>query len=284
MVNKTRDKMKFKIILLVLLLIIVNFTVGSNTNIVTTKNTGYASISSSKLYYEIIGKGFPIILLHGGLGPGGHFDNNISELLKHFQIIQIHTRGHGKSYDNDQPFSYSSFAEDIYEVLDVLKIDSAYVIGFSDGGVTAYHLASKYPDKIKKVIAVGANYLVEGLTKTTNDWIYNSLNSENIIKNLPEIKNTYVTLNPNPDNFDQFINKTKELWLRNPYIKKENLEKITIPILLIAGDSDAININHLFEMHELIKTSQLCVLPDASHFVLSEKSKIVNQICIDFLK
>jgi len=224
-----------------------------------------------------------LVILHGGLGPGGHYQHNIPEFQKHFRLITIHTRGHGKSSDNDTPFSYSSFADDVNNVLEHLHVKSTNVIGFSDGGVIGYQVAAKYPEKVKKLITVGSNYKVEGLTAGTLDWTKNSLSPKYVSENMPDIKKTFTTLNPNPENFDNYINKTQKMWLRDPYVNEELFKSIQSPILILAGDNDAITLEHLIEMHTLLENSQLCIIPDATHFVLSEKPEIVNKICLDFL-
>lgn len=244
---------------------------------------GYVNSSSSKIYYKIRGNGNPLILLHGGLGPANHFQGLIPEFEKLFKLILVHTRGHGRSTDDTTSFSYSSFAYDLNNLMEHLQIDSVNILGFSDGGVTGYHFASKYPSKVMKLIAVGANYRVGGLTEGTIGWIESNLNPEYISNNLTNVKDNFLKLNPNPENFDGFINKTRMLWLNDPYISKNDIQKISNPVLLVAGDNDAIRLDHMLEIHQLIKNSQLCILPNASHNILNEKVDLINRICLDFL-
>ena len=267
-----------KLLLLITILFITSF---ANEN-----QSGYVESSEAKIYYEVIGDGEPLVLLHGGLGPGNHFQHNMPEFKKHYQLIIVHTRGHGKSSDNGTPFSYSTFADDLNEVLEYLQIKSANIIGFSDGGVTGYQFASKYPEKVKKLIVVGGNFKVDGMTKSTIDWIKNSLSPEFVSENMPGIKENFISLNPNPNpnNFDNYINKTREMWLRDPYVEIEKFKKINVPILILAGDNDGITLEHLIEMHQLLKNSQLGIIPNATHFVLSERPEIVNRICLEFFQ
>jgi pimeloyl-ACP methyl ester carboxylesterase len=175
-------------------------------------------------------------------------------------------------------------ANDMNAFLEYLKIDSIFVIGWSDGGVVGYHLASKNPNKVKKLIAVGANYLVDGMTKSSIDWIKNQLTVENISKSYPQVKEEYKKLNPNPENFGNFINKTRNMWLHDPYISKEDFIKINIPVLLVAGDRDDIRLEHMIEMHLLLNKSQLCILPNTTHFIFDKKNDIITNIFIEFLQ
>ena len=245
---------------------------------------GYIEINNVKLYYEIFGQGYPLLYLHGGLSSGKDFQKYITEFSKNFKVITIDRRGHGRSFDNNKPYSYSSMADDMNLFLEYLNIDSAFVIGWSDGGVVGYHLASKNPSKVKKLVAVGANYLVNGMTKSSIDWITNQLTVEKISLSFPEVENEYKKLNPNPDNFSKFINNTREMWLRDPYILKEDFIKINIPVLLIAGDKDDILLEHMIEMYSLLKKSQLCILPNTTHFVFDEYSDTVTKILSEFLE
>ena len=247
-------------------------------------SSGYIDVNQVNLYFEIYGKGTTLLYLHGGLSSSLDFEKYIPEFSKHYKIIMIDRRGHGRSYDNDEPYSYDSMAEDIQAGLNVLKIDSVDVIGWSDGGVVGYHLASKFPTRVKKLIAVGANYLVQGMTETTIEWITSQLNLQGLYEHYPEIVTTYRAQNPNPQNFDQFVEKTRAMWLRDPYIAKEDLLKITIPVMLVAGDRDDIRLTHMQELHALIRNSQLCILPDTTHFIFDQYNDTVIIIFLSFLR
>jgi pimeloyl-ACP methyl ester carboxylesterase len=74
------------------------------------------------------------------------------------------------------------------------------------------------------------------------------------------------------------------MWLNDPYISENEFKMIKTPILILAGDNDAISYEHLIEMKGLLKNSQLCILPNAGHGLLAEKPDIANKICLDFLK
>jgi len=282
------SKTKIYAILLTILLPILFFrnTTFNDNSIDGFKadSCGYANINKVKLYYEISGKGVPLLYLNGGLSSSRDFEKYIPEFSKHFKVITVDRRGHGRLFDSSETYSYSSMADDMNACLEYLKIDSIFVIGWSDGGVVGYHLASKNPNKVKKLIAVGANYLVDGMTKSSIDWIKDQLTAENISKSYPQVKEEYKKLNPNPENFGNFINKTRNMWLHDPYISKEDFIKINIPLLLVAGDRDDIRLEHMIEMHSLLNKSQLCILPNTTHFIFDKKNDIITNIFIEFLQ
>jgi pimeloyl-ACP methyl ester carboxylesterase len=86
-----------------------------------------------------------------------------------------------------------------------------------------------------------------------------------------------------PDHFPTVLEKTKRLWLNEPDIKVEELAKITAPTLVMAGDRDAVPIEHAAETFRRIKGAQLCIIPGATHFLISEKPEAVNRVILDFL-
>ena len=212
------------------------------------------------------------------------FSKYIPELSEHFKVITFDRKGHGRSNDDNEIYSYASMAEYTNIFLDKIGISKAFIIGWSDGGIVGYHLASKYPSKVIKLIAVGANYLVEGITEPSIDWIKNQMTAEEISRTYPSVESDFKRLNPEPKNFHNFINKTREMWLRDPYISKEDFVKIDVPVLLIAGDRYDIRLEHMFEMYSLLKKSQLCILPNTTHFVFDKYHDTVAKILSEFLK
>ncbi len=251
---------------------------------VVSSTNGYAEINSVKLYYQITGEGEPLLLLHGGLGGSEHFERIIPELAKSFKVISVDRRGHGRSFDNAEPYSYAGMADEMKAFLDQIQVAAVDIIGFSDGGVVGYHLASTYPEKVNKLVAVGANYRVDGMTQATIDWARDRLTPENLIADLPAVEQGYTATNPQPENYAEFVQRSRELWLRDPYLTDEQMKGIQAPVLFVVGEKDAIRIEHVLEMRTLVEEPHLCVLPGATHFVLSEQPEIVLPIIMNFFK
>lgn len=245
--------------------------------------SGYADINSVKLYWEATGEGEPLLLLHGGLGGSDYFSKLIPSLTGSFRVITVDRRGHGRSYDNGEPYTYAAMADETAAFLDHLQIASVNVLGFSDGGVVGYHLASTYPAKVRKLVAVGANFRVNGMTDETIEFTKNRLTPEGLRETFPQIELEYRATNPQPENFESFLTRSNELWLRNPYLTDEQMMGIQAPVLFIVGENDAVRIEHVLLMRTLVENSQMCVLPGATHFVLGENPKVVLPILMDFL-
>src|SRR6202000_243767 len=110
----------------------------------------------TKIYYEIYGQGRPLVLLHGDLyGDISEYGKLIPALQKSFKVIAIETRGHGKSAIGNQPFSYQLFASDAVKIIRKETADSAVLIGFSGGAVTAMLVTLQHPELVRKLVYVG---------------------------------------------------------------------------------------------------------------------------------
>ena len=96
-----------------------------------------------ELFYEEMGSGEPLILLHGNGEDHTIFDNVAKHFAKQYHVIAIDTRGHGKSPLGDEPFSLYQFAEDLNDFMDEHNIEKANILGFSDGGNIALIFASE---------------------------------------------------------------------------------------------------------------------------------------------
>jgi alpha-beta hydrolase superfamily lysophospholipase len=112
----------------------------------------YLRVDDANIYYETYGSGgTPLVLLHGGLyGSIEEFGELIGELSKHRRVIAIATRGHGKSEIGTKPFSYALFASDSVAVIHHETSEKVDLLGFSDGAVASYALASAHPELIRR--------------------------------------------------------------------------------------------------------------------------------------
>ena len=109
------------------------------------------------MYYEIYGKGEPLLLIHGNGASMNAFKYQIDFFAKKYKVIGVDSRAQGKTVDTSSVLNYEMMADDLNAFLDSLKIDSANVIGWSDGGINGLLLAIRHPKKVKKLVATGAN-------------------------------------------------------------------------------------------------------------------------------
>ena len=272
----------FIFLIVVLLQTTVLTSCSRQTDVPAPVESGYAEIGSVRLYYEITGDGEPLLLLHGGLGGSEHIAEIVPLLSRSFEVITVDRRGHGRSTDDGKPYSYAGMAEEMKAFLDYLQLGSVKMLGFSDGGVVGFHLASTSPETVEKLIAVGANFRVDGMTPESVEFITNRMTPEELGTAFPEAERAYRERSPQPDSYASFIERSRALWLRDPYLSEQQMTEIEVPVLLIIGENDAIRLDHVLKMRHLIEGSQICVLPGGTHFLLGEKPEVVLPILLDF--
>jgi pimeloyl-ACP methyl ester carboxylesterase len=243
----------------------------------------YLTILDTQIYYEEYGAGMPLILLQGGMGGIHDFAKCIPELSKHFRIIAPDTPGQGRSELADS-MSYPLMAEYVSQLIDILELDSAYVMGWSDGGNAGLILGYNRPDKIKKVISAGGNYLLTGypsILNDTSDWEKEIKSKEFEVENKDAIKE-YLDAYPTPRDWRKLLIDLNKMWHQEIYFSREVLEGLKIPVMIVLGDRDAVTLEHGIEMHRLAKGSQLCILPNTTHAVFDERPELINEIAINF--
>ncbi len=117
----------------------------------------YADVNGINLYYETLGSGKPLILLHGGLGSGEMFGPILPMLASGHQVIAVDLQGHGRTADIDRPIDIRLMAGDIAALIGHLGLDRPDVMGYSLGGGVAFHLAVQHPELVDRLVMVSAN-------------------------------------------------------------------------------------------------------------------------------
>ena len=111
------------------------------------------------------------LLIHGNGGNMSAFEQNIPFFSKSYKVIAVDSRAQGKTVDPGDSLSFEMMADDFAALLDAMHIDSAYVIGWSDGGINALLLAMRHPEKVIKLVSTGANLTPDSSALTPVTWI-----------------------------------------------------------------------------------------------------------------
>lgn len=252
----------------------------SGTSIKYGSNNGaYLTIHNTKIYYEEYGTGAPLLLLHQGFGSIENVGTLIPELAKHYRVIAPDAPGHGRSEQADS-LSSDLLAHYCSKLIDELKLDSAYVLGWSMGRNTALLLAANRPDKIKKVVSGGSNTKASGLTQEGKDMM-KEYTVEAVIEDKDWLAH-YQQMNPQPNKWVKFWSDARKMGATEGKVSDAKLASINVPVLIIRGDRDMIRLEHSIEIVRLLKKGQLCVYPNVGHDMPESKSEILYKIAIDF--
>lgn len=245
---------------------------GNNTSI-----GKFVQSDDAKLYYEVYGEGSPLLVLHGG-GVGSPYEMGqlIDNFRKSFQVIVMWTRGHGRSEMGHQKLSYASRGKDILAVLTAVTDKAAILVGFSDGAFSAFKFASMYPDKVDRIVAIGAGTLRAGF-----------FDSDMKVEDLEKIDKTYVDqmreLSPEPERLQEFFTSYMGFF-HELSVGEEVFRAIKCPTLLIVGDEDDhAPVQTVVDAHKMLANSRLCVVPKAWHPAFLDNYPVVWSAIEPFL-
>jgi pimeloyl-ACP methyl ester carboxylesterase len=221
-----------------------------------------ASINNTKIFYTTTGEGENLILLHGNGEDSSIFAQQIQYFSKKYRVIAVDTRAHGRSERGEEALTFLLFAQDIIALMDFLHIEKAHLLGFSDGGNTALHVALRYPERIKKMVVVGANIFPAGLKFFVRVGLWLSY--------------AWLCLSSISNKKNQ-----KEIWalmLFQPRLTFAELSTIETPTLVMAGEHDMIKTSHTKQIAQSIHNALVEIIPQTGHTLLFTQSEKANRL------
>lgn len=213
----------------------------------------FYEIRGIKIYTEVYGEGEPLLVIHGNGGSMADFSNQIPYFSKKYKVILADSRSQGRTADNGDSLTYEMMADDYDALLTAMNIDSANVIGWSDGGINGLLLAIRHPKKVKKLAITGAN-LVPDSTAVYGD-------VAELVQ--PYYEESRKNRNNGPKELVQW--KLARLLFEQPNIPYTALHTIQCPTLVIGGDHDVIKVEHTMQIWKNIPKAFLWILPNSGH-------------------
>ena len=229
-----------------------------------------------KIHFMTIGKGTPVILIHGytGSAEGNWFRNGIAvALAKTHRVIAIDCRNHGRS-DKPQP-NGPGRAEDVIEMMDYLKIQKAHFHGYSMGGGIVGRLMALIPERI-----ITAGFGGSGVRETDPEWIAKApKDKEGVDPQEAEAsrnlrirhamdngmsKEEAEKLAAQPRTASTPASSTTAAARTQPAGPQLDLTKITFPVMAINGELDR-PLAKTVRMHRELRNFTNVVLPGKSH-------------------
>ena len=244
--------------------------------------SGYAAINGLKYYYEITGKGEPLLLLHGGLGSINMFAPLRPELAKNRLVIAVDLHGHGRTALGNREFSLVDQGADMAALLKSLGFSRVDVLGYSMGGGLAFQFAVQNPAMVRRLVLISAPYAQEGyFAEMLPQQAQVGAAMMPMMKDNPMYK-SYVAVAPDPDEFPKLLDQIGA-FMRKPYDWSADVPKLTMPVMLVYGDSDMIRPEHIVKFYQLLgggmkdagwmrehmSKNRLAILPDVTHYEMS---------------
>jgi pimeloyl-ACP methyl ester carboxylesterase len=269
-------------------------------------DSGYAEVNNTKLYYEVAGKGEPLVLVHGSFGDRRFWDFQFFELSKKYKVLRYDIRGFGKSAPPDSTKVYRD-TDDLKALMDFLGIKSAHIAGLSLGSFIVIDFALAYPDRCLSLISVGPRVAGDGADEyktAASDSIRSIIaTTTGIVKAKGAKAATDYLWTGNHDMGRCIISpSTRELmlkmgyeysWWRYIYPSKremvfptaiKKLNEIKIPTLVVTAEYDLPLCKQIAAiLDKEIPNSTLISLKGAGHMVNMDKPKEFNKAISEFI-
>ena len=262
-------------------------------NAFSSIKTGYAPVNGLNLYYEVHGAGEPLILIHGGLGAGEMFGENLLLLSKTRRVIAVDLQGHGRTADIDRPLSFDAMTDDIAGLMKHLGIKQADVVGYSMGGGVAVRTAIRHPDLVKKLVVVSFACNRDGWYPEIRAGMAQvSAAAAEPMKQTPMYQ-LYARIAPKPEDWPVLLTKMGAL-LKQDYDWSKEVAAIRTPTLLVFGDADAVRTAHAVQFFELLgggkkdggwdgsgmAQARLAILPGITHYNIFSSPALASTVSL----
>ncbi|WP_343714312.1 alpha/beta hydrolase [Inquilinus sp.] len=245
----------------------------------TAIRSGHAEAGGISYYYEVRGQGEPLLLLHGGLGSIDMFRPLLPTLAAKRQVIAVDLQGHGRTPLGDRPIDLVAMGADMASVLQQLGVKQADVLGYSMGGGVAFQLAVQHPEMVRRLALVSAGYAQDGFyPEMLPQQAAVGAGMAEMMKNTP-MYTSYVAVAPKPEDFPRLLDAMGAL-MRKPYDWSADVPKLTMPVMLVFGDSDMYRPEHEVKFYQLLggglrdagwqrehmSKNRLAIIPGVTHY------------------
>lgn len=241
----------------------------------------YAAVNGLQMYYEVHGRGRPLVLLHGGLQTIDlTFGPTIAPLAEHHQVIAPELQGHGHTADIEREMSVDCLAGDVLRLLGQLGIGRADFLGFSLGGLVALAVTLRQPSLVNRLVLASTHYRRDGyhpeILAPEDHPDTGRMPTETEFKTWKE---AYARVAPDPEHFEVVVARTSAMVAGLEGWSPSDLRTIQAPTLVLVGDHDFVRLDHATEMLELIPHAQLAVLPDTTHMgVMQDAGRMLAMV------
>lgn len=262
---------------------------AATTTAATQVRSGRVEVNGISYYYEIHGTGEPLLLLHGGLGSIDMFGPILPHLAANRQVIGVDLHGHGRTNLGEREISIIDMGDDLAILLDELGYKQVDALGYSLGAGVAFRLAVQHPDRVRRLALVSAGY--------SSDAFYPEILAQQgqmgaaaaeFMKETPMYQ-SYVAIAPNPDDFPRLLDRIGEAMSKD-FDWAEDVKKLTMPTMLVYGDSDMYRPEHMISFYQLLggglrdagwmkehqSPNRLAILPGRTHYDIFMAPELVT--------
>jgi pimeloyl-ACP methyl ester carboxylesterase len=240
---------------------------------------GHIDANGVSYYYEIHGKGEPVLLLHGGLGSIDMFEPGLPLLAQSHQVIAVELHGHGRTPLGDRAINPIDMGDDMAVILTRLGYTQVDVVGYSLGGGVALRFAVQHPGMVRRLALVSTPFAQAGFyPEMLPMQAQLGAAMAEFMKDTPMYR-SYAAIAPNPQEFPTLLDRMGE-FMRKTYDWSQDVKQLTMPVMLVYADSDMFRPEHIVEFYQLLggglrdagwmrehmSRNRLAILPDQTHY------------------
>ncbi|HEX6756184.1 MAG TPA: alpha/beta hydrolase [Mycobacteriales bacterium] len=224
---------------------------------------GYVDAGGVRTWYEVLGEGEPLVLLH----PGGFDSRTMAEpaaaLAESYTVYLPDRRAHGRTPDVPGDLTYEVMGADTAAFIDTVVGGPAHLLGHSDGAVVGLLTAFQRPDLVRSLV------FSSGVWHRTG-WLPGVLDVDDELREF--MRSWHDPVSPDgPGHFDEFVAKLDKMHRTGPSLTVEDLATIRVPTLVMSGDDDEMPPEHLVALHRALPDARLGIVPGAGHGSLLDK-------------
>ena len=267
--------------------------------------TGFVETNGTQLYYEVMGEGHPLVLIHGGYMDRRMWDDQFATFAQQYRVVRYDVRGFGKSELPQVPYADR---QDLRALLASLGIEKTYLLGLSLGGIIAIDFTLDYPQMVDALILVGSPvpgypqkplFTQEQLEEQMRRWTpFDEAAKRKDIAAMVDCLMQDPTLVPSPNypaarqRVRANLSEYSFVWVLNPAPKQEldppaseRLADIHVPTLVIVGADDHFQLHkNADKLEQDIPNVQRVTIAETHHMPNMEKPQEFNRIVLDFLQ
>jgi pimeloyl-ACP methyl ester carboxylesterase len=250
------------------------------------------AINGMQMYYEVSGRGDPLIVLHGAYMSIPTMGTIIPKLARTHRVYALELQGHGRTTDIDRPITYQNLADDVAAFMAAVGLEKADVFGYSAGAIVGLQLAIRHAPKVNKLAAASVAYDVEGWQPEFKA-VIPQLSVQMMLET--PFAEDYKKLAANPKGFPELARKMIALE-KEPMAWADDVKALKLPVLIITSDADVATLEHSVSMFRLLgggvmgdmgkplSRARLAVLPATSHTAIITQPDLLHAFVEPFLK
>ncbi len=251
-----------------------NKAVASRVN-----KSGRIEVDGIQYHYQIRGQGAPLLLLHGGLGSTDMFAPIMPTLAAKRQIVGVDLHGHGRTPLGSRPIDMVTMGADMAVILKKLGYGPVDVMGYSMGAGVAFQLAVQHPQQVRRLVLVSGSFAKDGFyPEMMEAQAQVSSKMAEAMKDTPMYQ-SYAAVAPNPGDFPKLLDAIGDM-MKKPFDWSADVPKLTMPVMLVYGDSDMYRPEHVVKFYQLLggglkdagwqrenmARNRLAILPGLTHY------------------